>query len=74
MKKRSLKSLQLNKRAISKFNLNQPYLVGGISGAKCDRSDDDGSLDPQSDDPFHYTSVIPGEGVPTYCESVDTLE
>ncbi|WP_430412753.1 class I lanthipeptide [Kordia sp.] len=70
MKKRNLKNLSLNKRSISNFNAEQLHanLMGGLSGSRCDCSNDCPSGPP--DEPYEpYTSRSFTNGFPTECES-----
>lgn len=70
MKKRKIKNLSLNKRSISSFDAVQlrQDLVGGISGSRCDCSNDCPSEPPH--EPYEpYTSRSFTGGVPSECES-----
>ena len=70
MKKRNFKNLALNKRSISSFDAIKLRhdLVGGISGSRCDCSNDCPS-EPPPHDPEPYTSRSFTGGVPSECES-----
>ncbi|WP_046755499.1 hypothetical protein [Kordia jejudonensis] len=70
MKKKNLKNLSLNKRSISSFDAVKLRndLVGGISGSRCDCTNDCPSGPP--DEPYEpYTSRSFTGGVPSECES-----
>ena len=63
MKKRTLKSLKLNKVEIS--NLKFENIFGGISGSPCRKSKDCSDTCPLDDDPSNvYT------GFPTGCATI----